>query len=142
MAARSQSARARVSASWLSTSKPSPRCGRSSVDIFEDEAVDWTRLARNDASWIRYDRYLGPQLRHTDEMAVQLLGFDALEPPFDDPLVRRAVAMAVDWRGLATLDGANGAPPTSIVVSSPSGWGSWPGDAENTKRPLSCFVRR
>ena len=89
--------------------------GRSSVDIFEDDAVDWTRIAPSDASWIRYDRYLGPQLRHTDEMAVQMLGFDAAEPPFDDVRARRAVAMAIDWRGLAALDGADGAPPTSIV---------------------------
>ena len=88
--------------------------GRSAVDVFDDEAVDWTRVAGADASWIRYDRYLGPQLRHTDEMAVDLLGFDTAEPPFDDPAVRRAVAMAVDWRRLAELDGADGA-PTSIV---------------------------
>lgn len=88
--------------------------GRSPVDVFEDQAVDWTRIAAADASWIRYDRRLGPQLRHTDEMAVDLLGFDATEPPFDDPAVRRAVAMAVDWRRLAELDGAE-IMPTSIV---------------------------
>lgn len=88
--------------------------GRSPVDVFEDEAVDWTRVASADASWIRYDRRLGPQLRHTDEMAVQMLGFDTTEPPFDDPQVRRAVAMAVDWRRLAELDGAD-VPLTSIV---------------------------
>jgi ABC-type oligopeptide transport system substrate-binding subunit len=89
--------------------------GRSNVDVFEDGAVDWTRIGGSDADWIRYDRYLGPQLRHTDEMAVDLLGFDAAEPPFDDPRLRRAVAMAVDWRRLAALDGEDDAPPTSIV---------------------------
>jgi oligopeptide transport system substrate-binding protein len=88
--------------------------GRSAVDVFDDGAVDWTRVAGADASWIRYDRYLGPQLRHTDEMAVDLLGFDATEPPFDSAAVRRAVALAVDWRRLAELDGADEA-PTSIV---------------------------
>ena len=88
--------------------------GRSAVDVFEDEAVDWTRVAGADASWIRYDRRLGPQLRHTDEMAVDMLGFDSSEPPFDDAAVRRAVAMAVDWRRLSELNGADAA-PTSIV---------------------------
>jgi ABC-type transport system substrate-binding protein len=89
--------------------------GRSSVDIFEDDAVDWTRVSTADASWIRYDRYLGPQLRHTEEMAVDLLGFDTTTAPFDDPAVRRAVAMAVDWRRLAALEGDGDPPPTSIV---------------------------
>ncbi len=89
--------------------------GRSSVDIFEDGAVDWTSISADDASWIRYDRQLGPQLRHAEEMAVGYLGFDTTEPPFDDPALRRAVAMAVDWRRLAQLDGEGDAPPTSIV---------------------------
>lgn len=89
--------------------------GRSNVDVFEDGAVDWTRIGDSDADWIRYDRYLGPQLRHTDEMAVDLLGFDTSEPPFDDVRLRRAVAMAVDWRALAAIEGEDEAPPTSIV---------------------------
>ncbi len=89
--------------------------GRSNVDVFEDGAVDWTDIAPADATWIRYDRQLGPQLRHTAEMAVDYLGFDTTEPPFDDPAVRRAVAMAVDWRRLAILEGDGEAPPTSIV---------------------------
>jgi oligopeptide transport system substrate-binding protein len=89
--------------------------GRSPVDVFEDEATDWTRVFPSDASWMRYDRYLGPQLRQTDEMSVALLGFDTTEPPFDDPRVRRALAMAVDWRGLAVLDGDGGSALTSLV---------------------------
>lgn len=114
--------------------------GRSPVNVFEDEAVDWTRVASADASWIRYDRYLGPQLRHTDEMAVNLLGFDTTEPPFDDPAVRRAVAMAVDWRRLAELDGADVA-PTSIVppgvVSRPDGDFLLPHDPEGARAELA-----
>ncbi len=97
--------------------------GRSSVDIFEDEAVDWTRIADSDAGWIRYDRYLGPQLRQTDEMAVDLLGFDTREPPFADPAVRRAVAMAVDWRALAVLEGIDDTVPTTIVPPDVAGRG-------------------
>ncbi|MEA2026535.1 MAG: peptide ABC transporter substrate-binding protein [Chloroflexota bacterium] len=89
--------------------------GRSNVDVFEDDTVDWTRISPADAGWIRYDRNLGPQLRHTEEMSVSFLGFDTTEPPFDDPAVRRAVAMGVDWRRLALLDGDDDPPPTSIV---------------------------
>ena len=89
--------------------------GRSQVDIFEDEAVDWTRISSLDASWIRYDRYLGPQLRHAEEMIVDFLGFDTTTAPFDDAAARRAVAMAVDWRRLATLDGDDDPLPTSMV---------------------------
>ncbi len=89
--------------------------GRSNVDVFEDGAVDWTSISPADASWIRYDRVLGPQLRYTEDMAVEYLGFDTNEPPFDDPGVRRAVAMAVDWRRLASLTGESDEALTSIV---------------------------
>ncbi|MFV2063636.1 MAG: peptide ABC transporter substrate-binding protein [Chloroflexota bacterium] len=89
--------------------------GRSSVDIFEDEAVDWTSISAADASWIRYDRRLGPQLRRSEEMVVDLMGFDTTRPPFDDPRARRAVAMAVDWRRLGRLARLDGEPATSLV---------------------------
>ena len=48
--------------------------GRSEVDVFEDGAVDWTRISPVDAAWIRYDQDLGPQLRHADEMVVEIPG--------------------------------------------------------------------
>ncbi len=116
--------------------------GRSSVDVFDDGAVDWTRVAAADASWIRYDRYLGPQLRHTDEMAVDLLGFDTTSPPFDDPGVRRAVAMAVDWRRLAALDGGDDPLPTSIVppgvVGRPEGDFLLPYDPDAARAELTA----
>ena len=116
--------------------------GRSPVDVFVDEAVDWTRVAEADASWIRYDRYLGPQLRHTDEMAVDLLGFDTTSEPFDDPAVRRAVAMAVDWRRLAALDGGDDPLPTSIVppgvVARPDGDFLLPYDPDAARAELAA----
>jgi ABC-type transport system substrate-binding protein len=88
--------------------------GRSEVDVFEDDAVDWTPIAAEDASWIRYDQRLGPQLREGDDIVVEFLGFDTSSPPFDDPAVRRAVAMAVDWRHLADLGGTS-QPLTSLL---------------------------
>jgi oligopeptide transport system substrate-binding protein len=89
--------------------------GRSEVDAFEDEAVDWTRISPADATWIRYDERLGPQLRHAEEMGVEILGFDTGRPPFDDAAVRRAVAMAVDWSRLEQADGSSTDEVTSIV---------------------------
>ncbi len=88
--------------------------GRSEVDVFEDGAVDWTLISPADATWIRYDQRLGPQLRYADELAVEYLGFDTSQPPFDDVHARRAVAMAVDWRRLSAA-GAETGPATSIV---------------------------
>jgi ABC-type oligopeptide transport system substrate-binding subunit len=89
--------------------------GRSEVDVFEDRAVDWTRISPFDAAWIRYDPQLGPQLRRSDEMIVEYLGFDASRPPFDDARVRRAVGLAVDWRRLATREDPDGEIATTIV---------------------------
>jgi oligopeptide transport system substrate-binding protein len=95
--------------------------GRSNIDIFEDEAVDWTRISSSDAAWIRYDRRLGPQLRHADEMSVDFLGFDTSVAPFDDPSTRRAVSMAVDWRRLARLAEPDAQLPSSIVPPGTAG---------------------
>jgi oligopeptide transport system substrate-binding protein len=77
--------------------------GRSPVDVFEDGAVDWIPVSDADAAWIRFDSELGPELRRSDEMTVDFLGFDTSRPPFDDPRVRRAFGMAVDWQRLADL---------------------------------------
>jgi oligopeptide transport system substrate-binding protein len=89
--------------------------GRSNVDVFEDEAVDWVPISPDDAAWIRYDRDLGPQLRWSDQWTVEYLGFDTTRPPFDDPEVRRAVGMAVDWRRLARGQAEGRSPATTLV---------------------------
>ena len=116
--------------------------GRSNVDIFEDEAVDWTPISPSDASWVRYDRRLGPQLRHTEEMSVDFLGFDTAAAPFDDPAARRAVAMAVDWRRLAQLGELDAEVPTSIVPPGATGRSDGdyvlPYDPEAARRELAA----
>jgi len=116
--------------------------GRSSVDVFEDEAVDWTSISASDASWIRYDRRLGPQLRRSAEMAVDFLGFDTTRPPFDDPRVRRAVAMAVDWRRLGRLARPDGTIATSLLPPGIAARGSTdyllPHDPEGARAELAA----
>lgn len=89
--------------------------GESPVTLFEDGRLDYTDIASYDASWIGWDRDLGPSLRAVPSLTVEYYGFDATRQPFDDERVRRAFALAVDWRRLATLAGADYQPANSLV---------------------------
>jgi oligopeptide transport system substrate-binding protein len=89
--------------------------GRSPVEVFQSGDADYVGVSSADATWIAYDRGLGPQLRRNDDLAVEFYGFDTTRPPFDDPRVRRAVAMAVDWGRLVQLDDAGAIAATSLV---------------------------
>ncbi len=82
--------------------------GRSEVDAFQAGEVDYAPVNGADATWIGFDRELGPQLRQVGSLSVQYYGFDTSRPPFDDVRVRRAVASAVDWRRLTALAGSDG----------------------------------
>ena len=77
--------------------------GRSSIEAYEAGEIDYTPLGDFDASWIAYDRSLGPDLREVPSLAVQYYGFDTTRPPFDDVRVRQAFGAAVDWRRIAAL---------------------------------------
>ena len=82
--------------------------GRSEVDAFQANELDYAPLNAADAAWIAYDQTLGPQLREVGSLSTEYYGFDTSRPPFDDVRVRRAIAAAVDWRRLATLAGSSG----------------------------------
>lgn len=82
--------------------------GRSEVEAFESNELDYAPLNGADASWIAYDKTLGPQLRQVGSLSVQYYGFDTTRPPFDDARVRRAIGSAVNWRRLAALAGSDG----------------------------------
>jgi oligopeptide transport system substrate-binding protein len=81
--------------------------GRSQVEAFEDGQLDYAGISSVDASWIAYDKKLGPQLRKDDSLSVQYYGFDTSKAPFDDVRVRRAFAEAIDWRRMAALSGTS-----------------------------------
>src|SRR5262245_10181836 len=81
--------------------------GGSPVEAFENNQLDYTAVASTDASWIAYDKDLGPQLRKDPSLAVQYYGFDASKKPFDDVRVRRAFGEAIDWRRIAALSGTS-----------------------------------
>jgi oligopeptide transport system substrate-binding protein len=85
------------------------------VDAFQAGSVDLVPISALDAQWAAYDRDLGPQLRQTQGLNVQYIGFDTTRPPFDDVRVRQAIAWAVDWRRLVELADPASVPATSIV---------------------------
>jgi oligopeptide transport system substrate-binding protein len=89
--------------------------GRSAVDAFEAGDLDYTGIPDYDASWIRYDASLGPQLREVPSLSLDYLGFDTSRPPFDDVRVRQAFGQAVDWRRIVTLGSDNAVPATGMV---------------------------
>ncbi|HSH21020.1 MAG TPA: peptide ABC transporter substrate-binding protein [Candidatus Caenarcaniphilales bacterium] len=102
--------------------------GASPVDAFEDGAVDYTPVGSYDASWIRYDATMGPQLRQTESFSTHYYGFDTTTAPFDDERVRLAFAQAVNWERIVRL-ATEGEPAGSLV---PPGI---PGRGEEDFRP-------
>jgi ABC-type oligopeptide transport system substrate-binding subunit len=90
--------------------------GKSPVDVFGAGTLDWTPVGPEDASWIGFDRTLGPELRSSADLAVTYFGFDTRRAPFNDARVRRAFAEAVDWRRVVRLaDGSDALPATGMV---------------------------
>jgi ABC-type transport system substrate-binding protein len=96
----------------------------SPVDAFQAGDVDYVDITPDDASWIRYDRTLGPQLRSSDDLSVEYFGFDTTRPPFDDVRVRQAFAWAIDWDALVRLADPDAVPATSMVPSGIAGRGT------------------
>jgi len=90
--------------------------GRSPVDAFVAGDVDVTQIGFYDAGWIAYDQALGPSLRSDPSLSVTYYGFDTQQAPFDNVLVRRAFAEAVDWRRLAQLDEVGSSVPATGMV--------------------------
>ncbi len=88
--------------------------GRSPIEDYEAGRLDYLPLGDFDASWIAYDRELGPDLREVPALAVQYYGFDTTRPPFDDVKVRQAFGAAVDWRRIAALGTAS---PEDVATS-------------------------
>lgn len=82
--------------------------GRQAVDAFSAGDVDYAGVFDIDATWLAYDETLGPQLRQVASLSLQYYGFDTSKPPFDDPLVRQAFGLALDWRRMAALSGTDG----------------------------------
>ena len=82
--------------------------GRDPVTAFSAGDLDYTAVPGIGATWLAYDKDLGPQLRLVGSLAVQYYGFDARHAPFNDARVRKAFGEAVDWRRMVALAGSDG----------------------------------
>ncbi|MGD0249235.1 MAG: ABC transporter substrate-binding protein, partial [Candidatus Limnocylindrales bacterium] len=77
--------------------------GKSPVDEFEAGNLDYTPISGGDATWIAYDRTLGPSLRVEPSPSVEYYGFNTTKAPFSDVHVRRAFELGVDWQRIVVL---------------------------------------
>ncbi len=93
------------------------------VEAFSAGEIDLTGVASFDASWISYDRDLGPSLQRGAALSVQYFGFDTTRPPFDDARVRRAFALALDRARLVEISAGTGARGAGSIVP-PALWPS------------------
>jgi ABC-type oligopeptide transport system substrate-binding subunit len=73
------------------------------VDQFTAGTVDYTPVCGGDATWIAYDKKLGPSLRLEPSPSVEYYGFNTTKAPFNDVHVRRAFQLGIDWRRVVTL---------------------------------------
>lgn len=94
------------------------------VSAFADGEIDLTGIGSFDASWIRYDRDLGPSLQEGAALSVQYFAFDTTRPPFDDERVRRAFALALDRQRLVELAAGSGSTAAGSIVPP----ALWPGE--------------
>ncbi len=91
--------------------------GNSPVDAFVAKTVDVTTIAHYDASWIAYDKDLGPWQRSDPNLSVTYYGFNARSGSlFANVKLRQAFAQAVDWRRLAKLDEPGSSVPATSIV--------------------------
>jgi ABC-type oligopeptide transport system substrate-binding subunit len=87
-----------------------------SVASFEAGHLDYTPVYAQDATWIQYDKRLGPSLRVEPSPSVEYYGFNTTKAPFNDVHVRRAFALGIDWRTVITLEAIPGMVPATGMV--------------------------
>ena len=95
---------------WMSLASEDP------VGAFGTGDIDLAQVPGWDATWIAFDRELGPRLHAAAPLTISYFGFDATQPPFDDPRVRLAFSLALDRERLVPLaEGASSAAAPSLV---------------------------
>lgn len=90
--------------------------GQSAVDAFSAGTMDVTPVSFTDATWLAYDRQLGPSLREDPDLSVSYYGFETRRGPFADVRLRQAFAMAIDWRRLAKLEDPTASRPATSII--------------------------
>jgi oligopeptide transport system substrate-binding protein len=90
--------------------------GKTPVDMFQAGDLDYTPISVGDATWVAYDKTLGPSLRIEPSPSVEFYGFNTTKAPFNDVHVRRAFALGIDWnRIVALLSNPLTVPATGMV---------------------------
>lgn len=77
--------------------------GKSPVDMFQAGDVQYTPISPGDATWVAYDKSLGPSLRVEPSPSVEFYGFNTTAVPFNNVHARRAFALGIDWRRIVAL---------------------------------------
>ena len=86
------------------------------VTAYANSQLDLVQIGSSDATWIAYDRDLGPALHSAAALSVEYLGFDTTRRPFDDARIRRAFALVLDKSRLVGLAFGQAAEPATSVV--------------------------
>ncbi|MDT7943671.1 MAG: peptide ABC transporter substrate-binding protein [Dehalococcoidia bacterium] len=78
--------------------------GGSPLTMYENGEVDVAPVGINDIERVRDPRdSLNKEMKQVAELATYYVGFNTRRPPFNDPRVRRALAMAIDKDALARV---------------------------------------
>ena len=86
------------------------------VDAFEAGDLDYTPITAGDATWIAYDKTLGPSLRLEPSPSIDYYGFNTSKAPFNDVHVRRAFELGIDWSRIVMLMSVPGVVPATGMV--------------------------
>jgi len=91
------------------------------VEVVVDETTRQVMFDGGEADLVEYlSPRVAPQYDQTVVVAaaphpIQHVGMNVLAPPFDDPLVRQAVAYAIDYEGISAVLGPYWGLPTGIL---------------------------
>jgi oligopeptide transport system substrate-binding protein len=78
--------------------------GGSAFTMYQNDEVDITGVGINDIESVRDpDNELNAEFQESSGLDTFYIGFNTQEPPFDDPKVRQAFAMAIDKKVLAKV---------------------------------------
>jgi ABC-type transport system substrate-binding protein len=86
------------------------------VDEFQAGNLDYTPVSSGDATWIAYDKVLGPSLRVEPSPSIEYYGFNTTKAPFDNVHVRRAFAAGINWSRLVALEASPGVEAATGMV--------------------------
>ena len=70
--------------------------GAGALDMYQTDAWDGLSVRARSLDSVREDPALSGQLREYEQLTSYFVAMDGTRPPFDDPKVRRAFAMALD----------------------------------------------